>query len=206
MIAIVDYGMGNVKSMMNAVRYLGEKAVLTAEEKKIEKCSHVILPGVGAFGDAIAKLDKKGLVAVLRRQVTDKGKPFLGVCLGLQLLADHSYEHGYHKGLGWIPGEVKKFSVSSAEFKIPHVGWNEIRIVRPHPLFSGLRSNVSAFYFVHSYRITCEDREDVAAACSYGEDFPAVVIKGNVAATQFHPEKSQDNGIQLLQNFISWNP
>lgn len=206
MIAVINYGMGNVKSIINAVNYLGKKAILTADKKKIDNASHIILPGVGAFGNAMDKLSRKGLVGILKRQVFDKKKPFLGICLGLQLLADRSYEHGFHKGLGWISGEVKKFSLNEKKFKIPHIGWNEIRIVRRHPLFSGLRDNELTFYFVHSYHIVCKNPQDIAATCSYGENFPAVIAKENLVATQFHPEKSQDNGIQLLQNFLSWDP
>lgn len=204
MIAIIDYGMGNLKSILNAVHYLGEDARLTADPKKIDDSSHIILPGVGSFGNAMEKLVSKGLTAVLKKQALEKNKPFLGICLGLQLLADCSYEHGFHKGLGWIEGKIKKINPGAEKVKIPHVGWNEIRIVKKHPLFSGLREDELTFYFVHSYRIVCKNKRDEAAICNYGEDFPAVVIKDNLVATQFHPEKSQDNGIQLLKNFLSW--
>ena len=206
MIAIIDYGMGNVKSIFNALRYLGQEAVITADPKVIDGVSHLILPGVGAFGDAMMNLKKRGLVEILNQQVLEKGKPFLGICLGLQLLAKRSQEHGYHEGLGWFDAEVTKFKFEEVNLKIPHIGWNDITPLVDHPIFANLKENEFTFYFVHSHYIVCHQPQNVAATCDYGITFHAVIFKDNVIATQFHPEKSQDNGIQILDNFVNWRP
>lgn len=206
MIAIIDYGMGNVRSVFNGLSYIGEDAVITSDPSLIDNASHLILPGVGAFGDAIKNLKDRGLIDVLYRQVYKKGKPLLGICLGLQILAESSEEHGYHKGLGWFEAEVKRFALDGTKFKIPHVGWNEIEIKIKHPLFYNISENQNVFYFVHSYHINCVHAEDIAATSEYGYTFTSAIYKNNIIATQFHPEKSQDNGIQLLKNFVNWNP
>jgi glutamine amidotransferase len=206
MIAIIDYGMGNVRSIFNALEYIGEEAIITSDPKKIDDVSHLILPGVGAYGDAMKNLQERRLVDVLERQVREKGKPFLGICLGLQLLAINSKEYDSDNGLGWFDAEVKKFSFNNNNLKVPHVGWNEVVPVIKHPLFDNLKEDHNDFYFVHSFHIVCKNKEDVAATCDYGYTFAAAVYKDNIIATQFHPEKSQDNGIQILQNFVNWNP
>lgn len=204
MIAVIDYGMGNIKSVVNALLYLGEDVAVTADPGKIEDASHIILPGVGAFGKAMSNLEKLDLVNILNDQVSKKGKPFLGICLGLQLLAKSSHEHGVHSGFGWIDGDVRKFNIDDAGLKLPHMGWNEIVPKTEHPVFNHLKDDQYTFYFVHSYHIECNDTGDVAATCDYGYEFPAVICRDNIIATQFHPEKSQDNGIQFLENFIEW--
>ncbi|MFC1570471.1 imidazole glycerol phosphate synthase subunit HisH [Candidatus Omnitrophota bacterium] len=204
MIAVIDYGMGNIKSVVNALLYLGEDVAVTADPKKIGDASHIILPGVGAFGKAMSNLEKLGMVDILDDQVIKKGKPFLGICLGLQLLAKSSHEHGEHSGLGWIDGDVRKFNIDDAKLKLPHMGWNEIVPKTEHPVFGHLKDDQYTFYFVHNYHIECNDPGDIAATCSYGYEFPAVICRDNIIATQFHPEKSQDNGIQFLENFVEW--
>lgn len=206
MIAIIDYGMGNVRSVFNALDYIGEEAVITAAPEVIDNASRLILPGVGAFGDAMKNLAARGLIEVLHRQVFEKGKPFLGICLGQQLLAKSSTEHGYHTGLGWFDAHVVKFNVSSSGLKVPHMGWNEIAPQVDHPLFSDLLENQLTFYFVHSFHMVCNNPANVAAICEYGYPFAAAIFRDNIFATQFHPEKSQDNGIQILENFVVWEP
>jgi glutamine amidotransferase len=206
MIAVVDYGMGNVRSICNAIEWHGQESVLTADPHVIDDASHLILPGVGAFGDAMKNVTEMGLQDILQRQVFEKGKPFLGICLGLQLLAQSSEEHGYHKGLGWIDAEVVKFTLHDKKLKIPHMGWNDIAVRKSHPLFHKLQNNEFSFYFVHSFYMNCHNPEDVLATCKYDINFTAAIAKDNIVATQFHPEKSQDNGMQVLGNFLSWHP
>lgn len=204
MIAIIDYGMGNVRSVYNVLEYIGEDVIITADSKQIDNASHLILPGVGAFGDAMRNLEERGLVEILNKQVIDKGKPFLGICLGLQLIAERGYEHGIHKGLAWIDAEVARFEIDEKGLKVPHMGWNDIIIKQEHPIFHNLKKHEMNFYFVHSYHIKCKDDINITATCDYGYEFTAVVHKDNIVATQFHPEKSQENGIQMIENFISW--
>ncbi len=206
MIAIVDYGMGNVRSVHNALEYIGEEAVVTADPHVLDDAERVILPGVGAFGDAMANLRARGLVNVLRRQALEKRKPFLGICLGMQLLARNSTEHGTHEGLGWFDANVVKFNGSTRGLKVPHMGWNAVRREVDHPLVASLGEAQLVFYFVHSFHFICHDPADVACTCEYGGRFTAAIRKGNIFATQFHPEKSQDNGLQLLTEFARWNP
>jgi len=206
MIAIIDYGMGNVRSVHNALTYLGQEAVITADANEIDKAERLILPGVGAFGDAMTNLEARELPHVLRQQVIEKGKPFLGICLGLQLLAKRSTEHGKHCGLGWFDADVMKFDLGGAGLKVPHMGWNRIHPAVEHSMFANLKEREFDFYFVHSLYIVCRDAQAVAATCTYGQSFTAAIFKDNVFATQFHPEKSQDNGLQLLKNFAAWKP
>jgi imidazole glycerol-phosphate synthase subunit HisH len=206
MIAVVDYGMGNVRSICNAIEWHGHEAVLTADQKVMDDASHLVLPGVGAFGDAMKNIVSRGLQEILQRQVIEKGKPFLGICLGLQLLAKNSEEHGHHKGLGWLDAEVVKFELPDKKLKIPHMGWNDITVRKSHALFNMLKGNELSFYFVHSYYINCRNPEDVLATCEYGIEFTAAIARNNIVATQFHPEKSQDNGMQVLGNFLNWRP
>lgn len=205
MIAIIDYGMGNVKSLFNAVDFLGMDAVVTDDKNVIDSASHLLLPGVGAFGDAMNKLIEKDLISVLNIQVFERGKPFLGICLGMQILAKSSIEHGFNEGLGWIDSEVVRFEFEDKSKKVPHMGWNDIHILTEDPLYIQLGDN-KTFYFVHSYHMKCNDDGIITATCEYGFDFTASIQKNNILGTQFHPEKSQDNGIHLLKNFLLWNP
>ena len=198
--------MGNVRSVHNALDMLGLDAVVTADAEVIASAERLILPGVGAFGDAMSNLRSRGLVDVLSREVLDKRKPFIGVCLGMQLLAKSSAEHGTHEGLGWFDAEVVRFDLPHNGLKVPHMGWNDISPRGAHPLLHGLREDQFVFYFVHSFHVVCRDPDDVVASCEYGYPFAAAMARENIFATQFHPEKSQDNGLQILRNFAEWAP
>ena len=206
MIAIVDYGMGNLRSVINAFQYLGEDVVIALKPADLDEASHIVLPGVGAFADAMDNLRKSDLIGALSQQVFENRKPFLGICLGMQLLAKVGHEYGKHFGLGWIDAEVVKFEFENKRLKIPHVGWNDIYPQRNHPLFIKLNRRHATFYFVHSYYLECAKDENIAATCEYGNEFTAAVWRDNIFGTQFHPEKSQENGLQLLENFINWRP
>ncbi|ULA59285.1 MAG: imidazole glycerol phosphate synthase, glutamine amidotransferase subunit with HisF [Nitrospira sp.] len=201
MIAIIDYGMGNLRSVSKAFEAVGHQAIVTREPSVIANASHVVLPGVGAFGDCMANLERYELIAPIYTAI-QSGKPFLGICLGLQLLFTESEEFGTHKGLGVIPGRVKKF-VLHASLKVPHMGWNDIRIMRPAPIFAGIAPG-SYCYFVHSYYVEPTDAAVVATVTDYGAPFASAVWKDNVVACQFHPEKSQAVGLQMIKNFGAW--
>lgn len=204
MIAILDYGLSNLSSIANALEYVGARAKITSEVEELEKADRLVLPGVGAFRDGINNLHQRRLDQSLSREVLEKKKPLLGICLGMQLLAEKSYEFGEWPGLNLVSGEVKRFEIDS-QFKVPHVGWNDIKIVREHPILQGVDDG-SNFYFVHSYHLICKDVADVIGVCDYGGPFVAIVARQNIVATQFHPEKSQKSGLQLLKNFINWQP
>jgi len=205
MVVVVDYGLGNLFSVAKAFEMLGASVTVSGDPAAIRAADRLVLPGVGAFGDGMEFLRSKGLDTALTEEVVGKKKPFLGICLGLQLLADASEEHGEHRGLGWIPGRVRKLAVENLGLKIPHIGWNELEIIRPHPLLKGIRPDAD-FYFVHSFQMDCDDPSDVVATTTYGERVTAAIGRENIFATQFHPEKSQDSGLALLGNFLSWNP
>ena len=205
MIAIVDYGMGNLRSVQKAFEAVGHEATVTRDHLMIDRASHVVLPGVGAFGDCMDNLTRYGLEAPIRRSISS-GKPFLGICLGLQLLFTESEEFGQHEGLGILPGTVKAFpprSSSMAGLKIPHMGWNTIAIQQSSPLLRDIPPE-SHVYFVHSYYVEPEDPTVTCTTTQYGVPFVSSVGKDNIFATQFHPEKSQKIGLQLFRNFGSW--
>lgn len=204
-VAVVDYGMGNVRSLTNALEYFGCDVVVTDEPAVLEEADRIVLPGVGAFGDAMKAIRERGLEDVLTRQAMVVRKPILGICLGMQLFAQSSDEHGEHRGLGWLDADIKRLTVRSP-LKVPHVGWNEIEFPDDDWLFRRLRRDEANFYFVHSYHMVCNDASDVVATTDYGRPVTAVVRRGNLIAAQFHPEKSQDNGIRLLQNWVAWTP
>jgi glutamine amidotransferase len=201
-IAIIDYGMGNVRSLMNAFEYIGEDAVVTADFDELEAADRLVLPGVGAFGDAMKAIDAKGLKPVLGRLALEVKKPVLGVCLGMQLFARVSHEHGSHAGLGWLDAEIMPLKVAPPA-KVPHVGWNAVSFAPEEWLFRGLPSGESDYYFVHSFQMVCRDPADLVGTTDHGGPVTAAVRRGNLTATQFHPEKSQDNGLQLLQNWLA---
>jgi glutamine amidotransferase len=205
MIAIIDYGMGNVRSLSNAVEYIGYDVLITSDAAEIRSAEKIILPGVGAFADAMKAIRMRGLDEVLCQAVIIQKKPMLGICLGLQLLAKSSNEHGYHEGLGWLDARVIEFDPDMG-LCTPHIGWNNIHFSDSDPLFIGLKESERDFYFVHSFYMDCNDPSIILATCDYGTDFVAAIKKDNIVATQFHPEKSQDNGIQVLRNFLRWNP
>lgn len=197
MIAIIDYGMGNVSSVQKALNKIGLMSKITADREEIINSTHVILPGVGSFNQAMKNLHKRGLVDVLNEVVVENKKPFLGICLGMQLLADLGLEDGETQGLGFIKGVVKP--IINHELPIPHMGWNEIQ-VRKDDFFVNIQDN--NFYFVHSYCFEVEDESDIAATVEYGHLITAAVQKNNIFATQFHPEKSQSEGLEILKSFF----
>lgn len=205
MIAIVDYGMGNLRSVEKALHKLGHAAEITADPAVIERADRVILPGVGAFGAAMANLERSEAgvspLATVVRETVRSGKPFLGICLGMQLLLSESEELGHFRGLDLVSGRVLRFKPNGdPSLKIPHMGWNELRFSRRTPLFAGLDEGVQV-YFVHSFYCRPEDPSVTAATCTHGESFCAALARDNVFATQFHPEKSGAAGLQILDNF-----
>jgi len=197
MIAIIDYGMGNLRSVQKAFEYMGYQAVITHDPRVILNAGHVVLPGVGAFGDAVGNLERAGLRDTIYR-VVESGRPFLGICLGLQLLFERSYEGGTFKGLALLPGEVKRLP-EKLNIKIPHMGWNELRY-RESPIFEGL-NDPCYVYFVHSYYVEASDQRHVIGTTFYGIDIAVAVNNGNVYGLQFHPEKSGAEGLKILKNF-----
>jgi imidazole glycerol-phosphate synthase subunit HisH len=201
MIAIIDYGMGNLRSVHKAFEAVGHQAVVTREPRIIADASHVVLPGVGAFGDCMANLVRHELIGPIRSAI-QSGKPFLGICLGMQLLFTESEEFGTHKGFDIIPGKVRRFGLNPM-LKVPHMGWNDIEIVRPAPPFEGVHTG-SHCYFVHSYYVEPIDGGVVAAMTAHGNVFASAIWKDNVVACQFHPEKSQDVGLRIIKNFGAW--
>jgi imidazole glycerol-phosphate synthase subunit HisH len=198
MIAIVDYQMGNLRSVQKGFEKVGQQATITSDPLALARADKIVLPGVGAFADAIAELRRRDLVEPIRRAVED-GKPFLGICLGLQLLFDVGYENGEHEGLGIVPGKVVRFELPH-EYKVPHMGWNQLAFRRPCPLLAGLDDGLHC-YFVHSYYVVPRDRAVIAAETNYPEPFCSMIWRDNLFATQFHPEKSQRDGLQMLKNF-----
>ncbi len=200
MIVIIDYGMGNLRSVQKALEHVGHDAEVTSDPDRVRGASKVILPGVGAFADAAAELRRTGLGAAFREAV-QSGKPCLGVCLGLQLLFDVSEEDGFHEGLGLLPGRVVRFQPAPG-LKIPHMGWNTLHIRRPAPILEGLGPEPSV-YFVHSYHAIPDRPEDIAAEADYPHPFTAMVWRENLMACQFHPEKSQKVGLKMYANFAA---
>ncbi len=200
MIAIVDYGMGNLRSVQKAFEKTGVQPVITSDPQQLADSSKVILPGVGAFQDAMHELRQRNLIDVIVDSI-HAGKPFLGICLGLQLLFDFSDEGGRHPGLGIFPGGVVRFNVPTP-LKIPHMGWNQVSFRSQAPILQGIPDE-SYFYFVHSYYAAPSDRSVVAGESTYDQPFTAMVWRENVFATQFHPEKSQSDGLTLLRNFAA---
>ena len=198
MITIVDYGMGSLRSVQNACEHVGINARVSSDRAEIAAAEKMILPGVGAFRDAIAELKKQDLVEPILAHI-EADRPFLGICLGLQMLLDVSYEDGRYEGLGVVPGEVVRFP-DFDDLKVPHMGWNRLRVSGEQPLLAGI-PNDAYFYFVHSYYVAPSDASVVAATSDYGIDFVSMVARGNMFATQFHPEKSQKFGLKLLENF-----
>ncbi len=197
MIAIVDYGAGNLRSVSNAISRLGYQPKVTSSADDVLDASVVILPGVGAAADTMANLEERGMVAPIRQRIA-AGNPFFGVCMGLQVLFSVSDEGGGCECLGLIPGRVKKLP---AGLKIPHMGWNQVRQKMPHPVFDGIPDDTN-FYFVHSYYVVPDDASIVAGETDYGIPFCSMILQDNLVATQFHPEKSGEYGLRLYDNFI----
>jgi imidazole glycerol phosphate synthase glutamine amidotransferase subunit len=195
-ITIVDYGMGNLCSVAKALESLGQEVEVVDAAERVEEAERLILPGVGAFGDAMAELERRGLCEPIRRFAA-AGRPLLGICLGMQLFMDNSEEAPGVAGLGLIPGSVRRFQT---RLKVPHMGWNTVRQARPAPLFRDLPDD-QYFYFVHSYYVAPDRAEVAAGLTDYAVEFPSVIWRENVVATQFHPEKSQQRGLAMLRNF-----
>jgi len=202
MISIVDYQMGNLRSVQKAFEKVGVEAEITSDPEQLRKAEKIVVPGVGAFEDAIAELHRRSLVEPICEAIRG-GTPFLGICLGLQLLFDVSHEGGRFEGMGIIPGEVVRFQ-DQAGVKIPHMGWNQAVIRQPVPLMKGIDEG-SHFYFVHSYYVVPTDQSVVAVECDYHQRFCAMIWRDNIFATQFHPEKSQHVGLQMLKNFADFS-
>lgn len=198
MIAIIDYEMGNLRSVQKAFERVGHSATITGDPAVLAKAEKVVLPGVGAFRDAIGALRQRQLVEPIRAAI-GSGRPVLGICLGLQLLFDKSYEDGEYEGLGIVPGEVVRFDLAP-DYKVPHMGWNSLQFQRRAPIFEGIQEGAH-FYFVHSYYVVPRDMSVVASETDYSQPFCSSIWRENLMAVQFHPEKSQDAGLRLLKNF-----
>jgi glutamine amidotransferase len=198
-IVIIDYGMGNLRNVQKGFEKIGFEAELTRSKKEIEKASAIVLPGVGAFKDCMENLEKYGLIEPLLRSI-EKGKPYLGICLGLQILFSESEEFGSHKGLDLIKGKVVRFK-PNPEHKVPHMGWNTIEKEKEVPMLQGVESG-DFFYFVHSYYVIPEEAKWISTFTTYDKPFASSVWKENLFATQFHPEKSQQKGLKILDNFV----
>lgn len=211
-VALIDYGSGNLRSAEKALARVaaesatGQSIVVTSDADIVARADRIVLPGVGTFADCMNGLAAvPGMVDALTEAVLNRGVPFLGICVGMQLLADVGREFGDHKGLGWIGGEVVKIAPRDPLLKIPHMGWNELKVVRPHSLLANIPPNGHA-YFVHSYHFRAKEKPDVLATTDYGETLTAMIGRDNIAGTQFHPEKSQAVGLTLLGNFLKWRP
>ena len=210
-IAIIDYGSGNLRSAAKAFERAGRDAglvadvLVTSDPDALRTAERIVLPGVGAFGDCRAGLDAiPGMVEALEEAVRKEAKPFFGICVGMQLMAERGLEHGVHKGLGWLKGDVVKIEPSDPSLKIPHMGWNELEIVNGHPLLGGISATHA--YFVHSYAFAVSDHSVLVARVDYGGPVTAMVARDNMVGTQFHPEKSQALGLALIGNFLKWRP
>ena len=214
-VAIVDYGSGNLhsaaKAFERASRELGltEPIVVTSDPDQVAAASRVVLPGVGAFADCRRGLDAiPGMIAALEQNVRRRGKPFFGICVGMQLMAERGREYRVTPGLGWIAGEVDRIAPSDPNLKIPHMGWNTLNMLRPHPLLADIPLGPDGLhgYFVHSYELKVAQRSDLVAQADYGGPITAIVGRDNMVGTQFHPEKSQRLGLALIANFLQWTP
>ena len=210
---VIDYGSGNLRSAANALERAGRETgaggtvTVTGDASALDKADRIVLPGVGAFGDCAASLRSlPGMTEAMERNVREKNKPFLGICVGMQLMATRGIEHGQHDGLGWIPGEVHPLNPLDATLKVPHMGWNVVTptSTKTHPVLTGLAKTAHA-YFVHSYSIICKNETDMLATSDHGGQFAAVTGRDNMIGTQFHPEKSQAAGLRLLGNFLKWD-
>jgi glutamine amidotransferase len=214
-VAIVDYGSGNLHSAAKAFERAAREAgvaqpiVVTSDPNAVARADRVVLPGVGAFADCRNGLDAlTGMVDALEDSVRRRGRPFLGICVGMQLLAERGLEHGVTAGLGWIAGEVDKITPADPTLKIPHMGWNTLNVVKPHPLLDGIPTGPQGLhaYFVHSYHLKVANPSDLVAQADYGGPITAIVGRDTIVGTQFHPEKSQRLGLRLIANFLKWTP
>ena len=209
-VALIDYGSGNLRSaekaLARAANGSGQEIVVTHDPDRVRAAERVVLPGVGAFADCMRGVSSiPGMVEALEEMVLRRGAPFLGICVGMQLLAEWGREHGDHKGLGWIPGEVVRLTPAEPHLKVPHMGWNSLSLQQPHALFEGMADGTDV-YFVHSYYIRPSDPAHILATTDYAGSIPAIVGRDNIAGTQFHPEKSQTDGLAFLERFLKWRP
>jgi glutamine amidotransferase len=214
-VAVIDYGSGNLHSAAKALERASRESgvnvpiVVTSDPEAVRNAERVVLPGVGAFADCKRGLDAvPGMVEALTEAVRKNGKPFFGICVGMQLLAERGLEHGVTQGLGWLRGDVDRIAPSDSALKIPHMGWNTLNEKRKHPLFDDIELGANGLhaYFVHSYHLKPADQTDLVAEADYGGAITAAVARGNIAGSQFHPEKSQRLGLALLANFLRWKP
>lgn len=212
-VAIIDYGAGNLKSTAKAFARVAEgtetEILVTADPAAVRRADRIVLPGVGAFADCMAGLDAvAGMGEALSEKVLNAGTPFLGICVGMQLLASVGREKIETQGLGWIAGAVEKITPSDAALKVPHMGWNTLDVNHPHPLLDGIETGEKGLhaYFVHSYHVVAEAPDAVVATADYGGPITAIVARDNIFGTQFHPEKSQSLGLALIANFLQWRP
>lgn len=199
-ICLLDYGSGNVKSVYNILHFLGYDVKISNDSRDITERTHIILPGVGAFGTSMNKIMDKIPFNVLENEVINNGKPFLGICVGMQVLADKGFEFGEYRGFGWISGVVKK--INTEHLPSIHIGWNDLIIKKDSPLLKGL-DTIKDFYFVHSYVFNVECQDSIVAQTNYGNNFPSVISKDNIYGVQFHPEKSQKAGQLIFKNFMN---
>ena len=204
-VGVIDYGMGNLFSVVSALEILGADVTICQAPDSLKEVDKIILPGVGAFKDCINTIIKTGFKDTLTREVIEVGKPIYGICLGLQIMGQKSSEFGKHKGLGWIEGDVIELKPNVHNLRVPHVGWNNVNYREDSPLFADLPESPD-FYFVHSFHLQCDQNQDIEATCDYGQTVTAAIRKNNIFASQFHPEKSQDFGLKVLENFLSWIP
>lgn len=208
-VAIIDYGAGNLRSAAKAFELAGATVDVTSDPAAVAKAERIVLPGDGAFADCRTSLSAlPGMDEAIERAVKTRGVPFLGICVGMQLLASEGHEFGITKGFGWLPGRVDRIRPASAVLKVPHMGWNTLNAVRPHPLTRDLELGPQGLhaYFLHGYHMVLDDPRDLVATADYGGPVTAIVARGNVAGVQFHPEKSQRLGLKLVSNFLDWRP
>jgi glutamine amidotransferase len=211
-VALIDYGSGNLRSAEKALARAasesgtGHEILVTSDSNRVADAERIVLPGVGAFADCMRGVSSiPGMIGALQDAVLKRGVPFLGICVGMQLLAEVGREHGNHKGLGWIKGDVVRLEPAEPHLKVPHMGWNTLSLLQPHSLFEGMADGTDV-YFVHSYYIRPRDPAHILATTEYAGSIPAIVGRDNIAGTQFHPEKSQAVGLAFLERFLKWRP